>query len=82
MNLRGQTIFLAFMLAIVFFFLGLMIAPVLIHSVGAGRDVMDCNNSSITTSQKINCTAYDLVAPYIIGLLFAFGGGLIGSKIT
>lgn len=80
-NKRGQTVFLSLMLAITFFIIGLMIAPAISNSVTNGRSNMDCSNTSIDTSQKINCTTYDLVLPYTIAVIFGLGGGLLGAVI-
>lgn len=82
MNVRGQAIFLSFMLAITFFFIGLIIAPAITKSTNSSRDIMDCGNTSIDTSQKINCTLMDLGSPYTVAIIFGLAGGLIGAKVT
>ena len=78
---KGQMIFLSLMLGLTFFLIGLMIAPAISNSISNGRTTMDCSNTSIDTSQKINCTAFDLVLPYVIATIFGLAGGLVGATI-
>lgn len=80
-NKHGQAIFLSFMLAVTFFFIGLMIAPVISSSADIGRSAMDCTNSSIATSQKVSCTLIDLVTPYTVATIFALAGLLVGALV-
>lgn len=80
-NKKGQIIFLSLMLGLTFFLIGLMIAPAISNSIASGRSIMDCSNTSIDTSQKINCTVFDLVLPYVVAVIFGLAGGLIGSTI-
>lgn len=81
MNKKGQAVFLLLMLAISFFFIGLAISPAIQDSVDSGRSTMDCSNTSIDTSQKINCGVTDLIIPYTTAIIFAFAGALIGGLV-
>ncbi len=81
MNTKGTTFFLILMLAVVFFFLGLGIAPALNETVGEARTDADCDNSSISDFEKGGCVIMDLTSPYFIAVIFALAGAILGGII-
>lgn len=82
-NKKGQfQPFYLLMIAIILFILGFALAPSLtISSAGISSD-MNCSNTSISTDDKVTCTVIDLIAPTIIGLVFAFGGMALFARFV
>jgi hypothetical protein len=85
MNKKGQVAFVYFMIGILFFLLGLVLAPAL-NEVIQGDDVrnsteLDCSNSSISNQNKAICYQVDTFTPLLIGLLFGFVGIIFGRLI-
>lgn len=79
---KGQTgIFFLFMVGILMFILGFALASPLITNSNTVRTNLDCSNSSIDVGQKVTCGVVDVVAPWIIGLIFGFAGMAIGAKL-
>jgi hypothetical protein len=84
MNKKGSPSFVYFMISILFFLLGLVLAPAL-NEVIQGDDVrnstqLDCSNESISNQNKAICYQVDTFPPLLIGILFGFGG-LILTRI-
>jgi hypothetical protein len=83
MNKKGSTIFIIFMLGIVFFILGMALAPVLtnVTNEARGPSQLDCYNASISNQDKANCTSVDMLPPFFTGIVFGLAGILIGGII-
>ena len=81
MNKRGQTVFVAFMIGIVCFVLGLALSPaikdVITSDTVSGVNGLDCSNSSITNQNKAVCTSLDLNIALFTGLIFGLAGFLV-----
>lgn len=81
MNGRGQVIFLAFMLGVSFFAIGLAIAPAIVSSVVDARSVASCS-SATDISVKIFCSLVDIIAPYVIATIMGLAGMIVGGRIA
>lgn len=77
-NKRGVVAFYLFMLGVVFFVLGMALAPVLTDSMGEVQDNLDCDNVSISNQNKILCYQVDSISPLFIGVIFGFAGIILG----
>lgn len=81
-NKRGQVVFIAFMLGVVCFVLGLALTPalkdVIQDSTVMGVDGLDCDNVAITNQDKSICTQIDMFLPLFMGIIFGLGGSAIG----
>ena len=75
MNSGGFSYILAFMMAVLFFFLGLALAYPTTEVVKESMysNSFNCTNST-TTMQKAVCTQLDLFKPLLTGLLFGLAG--------
>jgi len=85
MNKLGQVGFLSLMLAIVFFLLGLALAPPLNDVVQGdgvrGANGYDCANVSISSQDKALCTQTDLIPPFFVAIILGLGGMLLGRIV-
>lgn len=83
LNNRGQAMgfFFLLMVGIVMFILGFALASPLVKSSAQAMTNLDCNNSSISTDQKVTCGVVDIIAPWVIGIIFGMGGLVLGSKL-
>lgn len=75
----GQTLFVAFMLGVVCFILGLALGKPMTDVVTDSMTQLDCSNSTITDQTKAVCTSLDLFVPLMTGLIFGLAGLLIGG---
>jgi len=89
LNRRGQTVFVAAMIAIVFIVLALAFAPAMKQFGDNARNVssdtqvgLDCSNSSISNYDKASCNAVDLFNPYFMGFLVFGAGAIIAARIV
>jgi hypothetical protein len=85
LNKKGSSSIYYFMIGILFFLLGLALAPSL-SEVIQGDDVrnstqLDCSNESISNQNKAICYQVDTFTPLFVGLLFGFAG-IILMRIT
>ncbi len=82
MNKKAQSQpFFLFMIGVIIFLIVLSLAVPLINSSDISRNQLDCSNSSISTSQKINCTVVDIATPFLILLVIGTGAIALGSKL-
>jgi hypothetical protein len=81
MNKRGSAFFVYFMLGIVFFLLGLALAPALTQTTGEAQTELDCSNESISNQNKAVCYQTDSMAPLFIGAIFGFAGIILGRLL-
>ena len=72
------------MLGVTIIILGLAFAPGIKTQVDDARNTsnMDCENSSISSFDKVACVATDLTIPLIIGVIIFIGGAVIIAKVT
>jgi hypothetical protein len=83
MNKRGQTIFVALMLGVVCFWLGLTLAKPFSEVVNEARAEGQLNCSTVTEYQdKANCVVVDSLLPLLIGTIFGIGGFFIGGRLV
>lgn len=84
MNKRGLAVFVALMLGIVFFILGLALSPALVDVATESMTQLDCTNAgnNISNYNKGVCTQIDFFAPLFMGTLFGLAGILIGGLAT
>lgn len=80
MNKKGSTSIVYFMIGVLFFLLGLALAPALSHTTSEAQTQLDCSNSSISNQDKAICYQVDTFNPLWIGVLFGLGG-LILTRI-
>jgi hypothetical protein len=81
MDKRGSTIFVFLMLGVVFFILGMALAPGLqqVTEEAMGADQLDCNNASISNQDKAVCTSVDFMQPFYVGIVFGLASVLLGG---
>lgn len=75
---RGLVAIYLFMIGIVFFFLGMALAPALTETSGEVQTDLDCTNSSISNQNKAICYQVDSMPPLFVGILFGFAGMILG----
>jgi hypothetical protein len=78
MDKIGSTYILAFMLAVVFFFLGLALASPLTEITKENLGNMNCSDTSIDYQTKTGCVVIDMFAPLFVATLFGLGGFVLG----
>jgi hypothetical protein len=81
MNLKGQTMFFAIIVACMIFFSGVIVVNFLKDDVTTSRIDMDCADATISDGSKIACLGLDLVIPYFIVVFLSAAGGLIAAKL-
>ncbi len=79
---KGMAAIYYFMIAILFFVVGLAIAPALINTSDESQTELDCTNSSISNQDKSVCYQIDSMAPVYIGIIFGLGGIIIARLIA
>lgn len=81
MNKRGYAIFFAFMMGIVFFLLGMALAPALKDVTTEARNdsQLDCSNISISDQNKAICTQIDIFQPLYVGVIMGLAGLILGG---
>jgi len=81
MNKRGQVIFVMLMLGVVFFILGMAIAPALVNTVDESLDDPMLNCSTTTDAQtKAVCSSMEANKLYV-GIVFGLAGVLLVGVI-
>lgn len=78
---KGTAIFFVLMMGIVFFVLGLAIAPAIqeVTWESTHNDYYNCSDSSISNQDKAVCTQTDAMMPLYVGIVFGLAGILIGA---
>ena len=74
MNKKGQVVFVYLMIGIVFFVLGLALAPGLTEMSNEVQTELDCSNETISNQNKSVCYQVDSIPPLYVGILFGFAG--------
>jgi hypothetical protein len=83
MNTRGQTpVFYLFMVGVIIFLVTFGLSSSMVTNSSQVYQSMDCDNSSISTTEHITCTTIDLVAPFFLSILTAIGGMILLSKVV
>jgi len=79
-NKSGQTIIYLLMMGILFFFIGLALAPSLrdVVSETMQDNLLNCSTTT-DTQTKIICTSIDMTLPLFIGIIFGLAGVIIGG---
>jgi len=77
MNKRGTSIFFGLMIAIIFFLLGLALAPALKDVTGESMQspLLNCSSTTNDTFKAV-CTSID-IQQLFIGIIFGIGGLVI-----
>lgn len=80
---RGQGFFFLLMVGLVFFLLGLALAPALQEITQEQMDssFLNCSDSSITQPTKAVCTSIDMMTFLFTGVIFGLGGVLITRAV-
>jgi hypothetical protein len=80
MNKKGTAIFFLLMMGVVFFLMGLALAPALkdITDEARGSSGLDCDAEGISDQDKAVCTSVDIQQNLFIGSIFGLAGLLIG----
>ncbi len=82
MNKKGN-IYLGVSVALVVWIAGILILPFILDDIDTFRTEMDCTNSSISSTSKINCLAGDTLTPYFIWTLSSLAIGFFaGSRVS
>jgi len=82
-NKRGAGIGIAFIVAIMFFIVGMMMINYLTPEITRTRasNQLNCADAAaISDGNKLTCLAVDLVVPYFILIVFSGAGGYITAK--
>ena len=81
MKKKGSSLLVMLMLGVLFFILGLAIAPALSTTVDEAMSTteLNCSDTSITNQQKAECTSIDVQRFLFIGLIFGMAGILLGA---
>ncbi len=81
MNKRGSGFFVMLMLGVLFFVVGLALAPALSNTIDEvmSSPELDCSNPGITNQQKAECTSLDIQRFLFVGTIFGMAGILIGA---
>ena len=82
LNKRGNIIFFAFMMGIVFFFLGISLAHPIVTVTTESMLQLNCTtnyliNDTISNQDRAYCTAIDSFSFLFVGLCFGLGASLI-----
>ena len=82
MNKKGQTIFMAVIIAMMIFFVGVITVNFLKDDITTTRTNLDCTNPSISDGAKVTCLGIDGLVPYFIIVFLSAAGGLIAAKLA
>jgi len=83
MNKKAQiSIFVYFMIGVIFFVLGMALAPALTQTSNEAQTELDCTNSSISNENKAICYQVDVIPPFYIGILFGLSGIILSRMAT
>ena len=80
MNNKGLAVLVYFMIAILFFLLGLAFAFPIVQTKNQATNSteMNCTDTSILTNQqKAECTSMDIIPMLFTGAIFGLGGVLL-----
>ena len=81
MNNKGQTMFIAIIVACMIFFAGAIMVNFFKDDITSARTSMDCTNPTISDGSKLTCLGIDIVIPYFIIVFLSAAGGLIASRL-
>jgi len=81
MNKSGTTFFIALMLGVVCFFLGLALASPLQQVMSENMANANCSATDLNYQQKSLCTMLDMFVPLLTGVLFGIAGYLVGGNL-
>ena len=82
LNKKAQTqIFFIFMMGIVFFILGMALAPAVSQVVSerTNTEELNCSLDNLTKVQQSVCTQLDIFSPFWLGICFGLAGLLLGA---
>lgn len=84
MNKKGASLFVAFMIGTLCFFLAYGLAAPLTSAVTSSMSSLGCTtigiNASLNYTQQATCTMIDTIAPVFIGFIFGIAGAIIGAS--
>jgi hypothetical protein len=80
LNKKGTGLIITLMLATLFFFFGLAVAPALVEIAGEQMTALSCDTAT-NSFTKGTCVLIDLMAPYFVGVIFALGGAVITARL-
>lgn len=83
MDKKGTTLFILFSLGILFFLLGLALAPPLkeVITESTTTSYLNCTNTSISDQDRSVCTSIDSMFPLFTGVIFGLAGMLLGGIV-
>ena len=75
-NKKGVVVFIYFCIGIVFFVLGMALAPILNSVIGESTSStqLNCSNESISNQDKSVCYQMDMMTPLWFGVILGFSG--------
>lgn len=78
-NKKGVAAFFYFMIGVLFFVLGMALAPALTKTTDESRSTsqLNCSNNSISNQDKSVCYQLDAIPPVYVGIIFGFAGIII-----
>ena len=82
MNKKGVLFMLGFMMFLLIFIVTIVMLQPIKESVGLARNSanLDCDNTSLSTGEKMSCILVDWQLPLFAGTAFAAALGWIGIK--
>lgn len=83
MNKRGASIFVAFMIGVLCFFLAWGLAVPLTTAATSSMSSLNCGigvNASLNYTQQATCTQIDTIVPVFIGFIIGIAGVVIGAS--
>lgn len=78
MNNKGTAVFVYFMIGVLFFLVGMALAPALTTTTSEAGDQLNCTTIENSDSNKPVCVQMDVFPTLYVGVLFGFGGVILG----
>jgi len=79
MNKSGQVMIYGIMVFLLVFIVAVVITEPMVEFVNIGRDAdhLDCENTTISTGQRLTCIIIDIQVPYFIATILASAAGFL-----
>jgi flagellar basal body-associated protein FliL len=81
MNKKGSSAFVLLMLGVVFFLLGMALAPALTEASSESQEELDCSDPDILNQNKAVCYQLDMFPAFITGLIMGIGAIVLGRSV-
>ena len=81
MNKKGSAFFVYMMMGVLFFVLGMALAPALTDTSNEARTELNCSITN-DSNYKAVCYQIDSMSPFYVGILFSLGGLILARIVT